>query len=154
MKFRIEQIALFPTNPEAAMELLTAMGAGEWAKDHVVANGKVYDTPARNEANLAFEYDMLTDARELEVLEYTSGDNWMQNDFPRVSHIGMHCTEAELDEWKLFFSARGITIAQEVHTDSHTNPNIAGKRWYHYVIFNTYFILGLDVKFIVRRDTL
>jgi hypothetical protein len=37
-------------------------------------------------------------------------------------------------------------------TISHTNPVIAGKRWYTYVIFDTRSILGIDLKFIVRRE--
>ena len=41
-------------------------------------------------------------------------------------------------------------MAQEVFTESHTNPVIAGKRSYNYVIFDTREILGVDLKFIVR----
>jgi hypothetical protein len=152
MKFRIEQVALHPKNPEAAMELLTAMGAGEWAKDHVVAAGSVFGSAATNEANLAFEYEMLGEARELEVLQYTTSDNWMELQPWRVSHLGMHCSPEELVDWRAFFAARNIRVAQEVKTQSHSNPVIAGKRWYNYVIFDTYEILGVDIKIIVRHD--
>lgn len=151
LKFKIEQVALHPRDPAAAMELLDAMGAGEWAKDHVVANGEVFGSAARNEANLNFEYNMLKGANELEVLHYTTGDHWVAEDH-RVSHLGMHCTAAELEGWREFFDERGIHVAQEVETESHTNPHIAGKRWYNYVIFDTLDILGVDIKFIVRSD--
>ena len=50
----------------------------------------------------------------------------------------------------VFFANRDIEVAQEVFTDSHTNPVIAGKRSYNYVIFDTKNILGVDLKFIVR----
>jgi hypothetical protein len=43
-------------------------------------------------------------------------------------------------------------VAQEVLTQSHTNPVISGKRWYNYVIFDTKDILGVDLKFIVRKE--
>ena len=152
LKFKIEQVALCPPDPEAAIELLTAMGAGEWARDHVVAKGEVVGEPGGNEADLAFEYNMLKGANELEVLHYTDGDNWMHDRAPRASHLGMHCTEVELEGWREFFEERGIPVAQEVRTESHSNPVIAGKRWYNYVIFDTYHILGIDVKFIVRSD--
>lgn len=153
LQFKIEQVALCPDDPEAAIELLTAMGAGEWARDHVIANGEVFeDGGQRNEADLAFEYSMLKGANELEVLHYTDGDNWMHDHAPRASHLGMHCTEVELEGWREFFEERGIPVAQEVRTESHSNPVIAGKRWYNYVIFDTYHILGIDVKFIVRSD--
>lgn len=151
MKFHIEQLALCPKDPIKAKALLTAMGAGEWADDHVIARGLVNDALGQNEADLAFEYDMLADARELEVLHYTAGPNWMSESAPRVSHLGMHCSYDELKAWRKFFTAHGINVAQEVFTKEHSNPVIAGKRWYNYVIFDTYEILGVDIKLIVRN---
>lgn len=153
--FKIEQVALYPKDPRAAKELLSAMGMAEWAHDHVTASGDVRERAfgVRNEADLEFNYNGLTgNARELEILHYTSGTNWMADQMPRASHIGMHVTEEELAEWFKFFGSRGIGVAQEVHTEQHTNPVIAGKRKYHYAIFDTYDILGVDVKFIVRHD--
>lgn len=152
MTFEIEQVALCPANPDAAIELLSAMGMSEWAHDHVAARGAVLGGVAVNEANLAFNYQGLEKSHELEVLYYTKGANWMQDRLPRVSHLGMHCSEEDLAEWLAFFSERGIRVIQEVNTFSHTNPHIAGKRTYHYVIFDTYPILGVDIKFIVRHD--
>lgn len=154
MKFSIEQIAIAPKDPAAAKELLTAIGAAQWAEDHVVAVGKVFGFDGRNEADLSFNYDIFS-GREFEVLDYTSGPNWME-DLTRgrnsVSHLGMHCSAEELVEWRKFFADRNIVVAQEVMTESHTNPVIAGKRWYNYVIFDTKEILGVDLKFIVRRE--
>lgn len=153
LRFRVEQIAICPHDPVAAIELLTALGAEDWARDHVVAIGQVYDEEGENEADLAFNYDLIKGS-EFEVLHYTAGDNWMR-DLQRVnsvSHLGMHCSEEELKEFFDFFSKRGISIAQEVFTESHTNPVIKGKRQYHYVIFDTKHILGTDLKFIVRQD--
>ena len=88
------------------------------------------------------------------MLHYTAGENWMEGYRANsVSHLGMHCTELELAEWSVFFAQRGIHSIQDVDTNSHSNPVIAGKRWYHYCIFDTRDILGVDIKFIVRRDT-
>jgi hypothetical protein len=153
MKFKIEQVALHPIDPFAAIHLLTEMGAGDWARDVVVATGVVHSQPGcTNIAQLNFEYEMLDNpASELEVLSYEAGNNWMQGQ-NRVSHLGMHCTESELAEWREFFAARGIPVAQEVNTVSHSNPVIAGKRKYNYVIFDTHEILSVDIKLIVRHD--
>jgi hypothetical protein len=156
--FRIEQLALCPANPAAAKALLTRMGAGQWAEDHVVAHGHVFGAASANAADLAFDYELLKGANELEVLHYTAGPNWMSGEgegkeFYRpgsVSHIGMHCTAGELAEWRKFFDAEGIREAQAVHTQSHTNPVIKDSRRYNYVIFDTRAILSVDVKFIVR----
>ena len=152
LKFKIEQVALCPKDPERAIKLLSEMGAGEWAHDVVVAAGPVFGAPGTNVANLAFDYELLKGANELEVLHYRAGRNWMGGLYPSVSHLGMHCAAEELQRWKAFFKQRGIDIAQEVKTESHSNPAIAGKRWYHYCIFDTRDILGVDIKFIVRKD--
>lgn len=155
MKLKIDQIAICPARTEVALRLLKELGIEDWAFDHVVATGTVFNCPATNEANLSFAYDLIP-GKEFEILRYTDGDNWMVDSLRinSASHLGMHCTEEELDEFKVFFLSRSIGIAQEVFTESHTNPVIAGKRKYHYCIFDTRSILGIDLKFIVRRDTL
>lgn len=152
MKFKIEQIALAPMLTSAAKELLAEIGIGHWTEDHVVANGYVRGTPGRNEADLSFNYTALEDAKELEVLNYTDGPNWIKH-FDGVSHFGMHVTPEELMLWRRFFLERRIPIAQEVFTESHTNEFLVNNgRKYNYVIFDTRSLIGVDLKFIVRID--
>jgi hypothetical protein len=155
MKFFIEQIALCPTDPERAKALLTDMGALAWALDHVEGSGTVFGFSTCNEADLAFNYELgPTKPLEVEVLHYTAGVNWMMDPDRQnsVSHLGMHCTFAELEEWKTFFSDRHIYIVQSLTTLQHSNPVIAGHRRYEYTIFQTKDILGVDLKFIVRLN--
>lgn len=155
LKFSIEQIALAPKDPAKARQLLNEMGfhAEEWIKDTVHASGVVFGSNAENRAELNFFEGM--SVHELEILDYQSGTNWIDETTGGarniVSHLGMHCSdEDELNSWKVFFAERGISIAQEVETLHHTNPAIAGKRQYHYVVFNTREILGTDIKIILR----
>jgi hypothetical protein len=152
MQFKIQQIALCPKDPQRAFALLEKIGLSKWTLDTVTADGKVHGQSGINTARLAFNYEAF-DGNELEVLDYTHGRNWMDGHRPTVSHLGMHCTEAELAEWKELFAAEGIAIAQEVWTSEHTNPFLvqSGRR-YHYCIFDTREILGTDLKFIVRRE--
>ena len=128
MKFFVEQVALCPNDPKAAKELLTAMGAVTWHEDYVKAEGKVFGCDAAPEAELSFNYDILN-ATELEILHYTTQDNWMTTGNRRnsVSHLGMHCTAEELVQWRIFFADRNIPVAQEVITKSHTNPAKIGR---------------------------
>jgi len=156
MQFKIEQIALAINldRENEAMALLKVLGITDWVHDTVVAAGSVFQRPSRNTADLSFNYTALQDAKELELLRYREGDNWMRYEpGPRASHIGMHVTEDELAEWRKVLNEEfGLAIVQEVLTESHTNPVIAGKRWYHYVIFGAVHLIGIDIKFIVRRD--
>lgn len=174
-QFKIEQIALSVPNAARAQDFLAKVGLSEWFHDHVVANGKVFHDHAfkgcpidqQNEADLRFNYQAGNGADdgagkplELEILDYTTGFNWIKENIDfgdahscQVSHLGMHVSAEELVEWRKFFEAEGIQVAQEVVTESHTNEHIAGKRWYNYVIFDTREIIGVDMKFIVRLDT-
>lgn len=165
LQFKIEQVALCPMSHKAkALQLLSDMGLDNWSFDRVVAQGHVFGEAGRNEADLAFNYQATRGVElgaplghqvkplELEVLDYEDGDNWMSECHPRVSHIGMHVSAEELLRWRSFFAERDIRVAQEVVTQSHTNPVIADSRRYNYVIFDTYGILGVDVKFIVRLN--
>lgn len=172
--FKIEQIALSIPDAQRAQDFLAKIGLTEWFHDHVVATGDVFSSyredglhdGVTNEADLRFNYQSGngTDGGagkplELEILDYTNGINWIGENVKdgyahenQVSHLGMHVTFEELAEWHKFFESEGIHIAQEVVTDSHTNPNIAGQRRYNYVIFDTREIIGVDLKFIVRLN--
>lgn len=169
MRFFIEQIALYPPDPDAARKLLSALGLDEWVEDTVGAGGRVRGAPAANIARLAFNYQATRGVAaydpisrqvagavakpiELEVLNYVAGPSWIMDAGPCVSHLGMHVTSAELDKFRGIFGLLGYEIAQEVRTASHTNPAISGKRLYDYVIFDTRAVLGVDLKFIVRHE--
>ena len=151
MEFKIEQVAICAADTLAAMELLRDMGLTDWVEDRVTAEGTVqgHADEQENEAVLRFNYSAF-EGRELEVLEYKRGPNWMEQYPSRVSHLGMHCTAEELEAWRAFFADRRIPVAQEVDTISHTNPYV-NPEGYKYCIFDTWPILGVDVKFIVRR---
>src|SRR5579872_2020457 len=160
-KFRIEQLALCPTDPNRARRLLADLGLDQWFFDDVHAMGVVRGVNCDNHALLQFNYQGQLDAEgppsaggnevrpksplELEILHYSTGHNWMTKAPNTVSHLGMHCTEEELESFREYFVYNGIGIAQEVHTQAHTNPAIKDSRRYHYVIFDTREILGVDL---------
>lgn len=152
MKFKIEQIAFAPSDPEAARELLVEMGLTDWVVDNVTASGYVDGEPMVNSAILQFNYDASPEKLELELLNYQTGPNWLNQPCnSKASHIGMHCTVDELLHWRRFFAVRNIPIVQEVFTTNHTNEYLVNNgRKYHYVIFKTSHLIGVDTKFIVR----
>lgn len=153
-QFKIGQLALaLPLNAEdhtLALKFLAACGIRGWVEDTVCAQGTVNGCNARNTAKLRFNYDTFL-GNELELLNYTQGPSWLNElSLPTVSHIGMHCTEPELLKWRQLMADFRIEVAQEVWTESHTNPRIRDCRRYHYVIFSTRELIGVDMKFIVR----
>jgi len=159
LKFRVEQIALAPKNTERAIKLLSDLGLTEWFKDNVLATGQVFGVHGSNSALLQFNYqagngnDPAGKPLELEVLKYVDGNNWLRRRPENTtSHLGMHVTSEELADFHAYFAAEGVSVAQEVFTDAHTNAAIRGERRYNYVIFDTVDIIGVDLKFIVRLD--
>jgi len=157
--FKIEQIALCPTNPTRARKLLEDLGLTDWFADNVHATGVVRGIIGENHAHLQFNYQAGNGTDEgagkpleLELLHYTNGHNWMDKNPNTVSHLGMHVTADELELFRAYFYHEGIGIAQEVNTLAHTNPTIKDTRRYQYAIFDTKDILGVDLKFIVRKE--
>jgi hypothetical protein len=158
-KFKIEQIALCPTNPTKARHLLEDLGLTDWFVDNVHATGVVRGATGENHALLQFNYQAGNGSDvaagkplELEVLHYTNGNNWMLKNPNTVSHLGMHCSAEDLAQFRAYFYKQGIGIAQEVNTLAHTNAVIKDSRRYQYAIFDTREILGVDLKFIVRKE--
>lgn len=143
---KIDQVAIYSADPSKLVESLSAMGFDEWQVDSVHAKGHVHGVPVENKADLYFNYQM--GDFEFEVLHYTEGENWVERYPDGLSHFGSHVDDIEKAKEMMF--ELGYSIAQEVETISHTNPNIAGKRRYKYVIFDTRETLGFDLKFIER----
>lgn len=157
MKFKIEQIAIAPRAAmiPRAIALLTDLGADEWVRDLVVARGEVGGGKATNVASLQFNYQLgREDGKplEFEMLAYEAGPNWIDDELPTVSHLGMHCSAEDVVAVSRVMARHGCRVVQSVNTLSHTNAAIAGLRWYTYVIYGTREILGVDLKFIVRRE--
>ena len=155
--FKIEQLAfvLNPLDRNRAEQLLSLLGWSTWVQDEVTANGHVHNSPAINVATLRFNYTAIDQCRELEVLQYTKGPHWYQyrqQNTALVSHVGMHVTEEQLAEWREKLTMFGLNVVQEVDTLQHTNPLIKDSRRYHYVIFGAAHLIGVDLKFIVRKD--
>lgn len=156
LTFKIEQIAIIlPRDPSTTKtnplgeKLLRAIGCSVFSHDTVIADGTVGSSNVINKANLRFNYEI--GPVEFEVLHYEVGNNWRNNE-PGVSHLGMHVSASELEQWRKMFESNGVKVIQEVKTVSHTNPVIKDSRRYHYVIFNTRPLIGVDLKFIVRLN--
>jgi len=145
---KIEQVAIYSENPDKLIEALSELGFDEWQEDHVVAKGEVFGEPVVSEATLNFNYQI--GPFEFEILKYDAGDNWIERHKQKsgMSHLGLHVDDVEPYIEKM--AKLGYGIAQQVETQSHSNPNIKGKRKYKYVIFDTREAIGFDLKVIQR----
>jgi len=153
MELKIDQIAIAPdpSRMEEALALLEVLGVKGYVKDQVAATGLVRGEVASNKADLRFNYDFVPGI-EFEVLHYVDGKNFVEHHTPCAAHLGVHVTQEELVDIQATFRSIGIPVLQEVFTTSHSNPAIAGIRRYHYVIYATRDLLGLDLKFINRLE--
>lgn len=153
--FRIEQVAIATRDPGRLKAALKLIGLTEWSTDRVRAQGNVFGEHGINDAELNFNYQL--GGFEFELLTYKNGPNWLDHIQHRkdpgeyyegLSHLGMHVEDMEVAKAKLL--GAGYSIAQEVVTQSHTNPAIKDSRRYHYVIFYTREAFGFDLKLIKR----
>ncbi len=149
---KIEQVAIRSNDPDKLIKNLKQLGIDEWVQDLVTAKGTVFaDKNVINVATLNFNYQL---GFELEVLKYESGNNWHKYDGRDVcdhslSHMGLHVSKEEMNHWKTKMRLMNIEIAQEVYTQSHTNPGVKGRK-YHYVVFDSTKFIGFDLKLIER----
>lgn len=150
----IEQIALINDSGNSLYHGLSLLGAKEWSHDVVTTLARVgNDAPAEQQAILHFNYEVIP-GKELELIHYTSGTNWLERAKARsgLSHMGMHVNSIDGASIMLYNAVgKELEIAQEAVTMSHTNPIIKDTRRYRYRIFNTRKLLGFDLKFIERR---
>lgn len=148
---QIDQVAIYSTDPQGTKDLLNMIfGLSTWHKDTVVASGQVFDKDGANKAELNFNYEIMKNGVEFEVLHYESGPNWVEENSQTygVCHLGVHVENIEEITQQLI--DMGYKVAQEVRTQSHTNPVIKDSRRYHYVIFDTRREFGFDLKLIQR----
>jgi transcriptional regulator of met regulon len=146
--FFIEQVAIATQDPERLKrELGMALGLDRWSTDQVRASGEVWGEKGENVADLNFNYDL--GPFEFELLAYKEGDSWLEGR-SGLSHLGVHVED--MDQARTHFLSLGYRIAQEVRTQSHTNPYIKDSRRYWYVIFNTREAFGFDIKLIKRLE--
>ena len=146
MKF--DQLAVAVANVLALAQqrrLMEELGA-QFTEDLVEAVGRdAFGNLIQNTAHLLFDYQ--TWPMEFELLCYVAGWNWHMLEsqpMPIVSHFGVHVDgEAEIEMWRGRYP-----VLQEVVTISHTNPEIASSRRYHYVILD--LPLGAQLKLIRR----
>lgn len=162
-QFKLEQVAISvaPKFRETAFKLLAELGMTDWAHDLVVAQGSVgADAGQTNVGALAFNYQAgdIGKPVEFEVLQYQAGENFVDraksitDSAAITTHFGMHVDEVQLSIVRRIMSRYSIRTSQEVETVSHTNPVIRDSRRYKYVIFATRDLLGIDLKFIVRKE--
>ena len=118
---QIDQVAIYSEDPEGTKALLDLIfGSDTWHTDHVVASGQVFDQDGQNKAELNFNYQLIKNGVEFEVLKYEEGPNWVAENSQTygVCHLGVHVDDVETISQSLL--DMGFKVAQEVRTESHT----------------------------------
>jgi hypothetical protein len=130
--FRI-QFVCFRTSPEA-LRLWEELGLTEWIHDQVERKHHW----GVETCHLRISHEAMRAPKYMNIhLSPHSGE------VPRVTHVGMRCTAEEAEEYRRFFSQRGIPIRAEYTTISHTS--VPGRR-FHDIYFATAAILGVDIE--------
>lgn len=167
-----DQLALATQFPHQLMGMLP----GVWSQDEVSSEVNLlgFHEIQNITFRLFYNYEQDIPFKELELIQFMSYHNFhsfsnhaisplglyapsLYDRFkysgklrPFISHIGIHCSEKEGEDWRAHFKSYGIDVAHEDWSYAHTNPVIAGKRKYHNIIFASRRALGFDFKACIR----
>lgn len=157
---KFDQIAFYSRNlPRTRALLKVLFGLDQWVSDIVTGEGLVWGRKVTGlKGELCFNYQT---GVELELLCYPEGQGWHASRGPLkdlfssksifLSHVGVHV--ADMAKARLPYELKGWYVAQEIWTTHHTNPYLVENgRTYHYVVFDSRDIIGVDLKLIERIE--
>lgn len=147
---KIKQIAIAVPDLCDARNLLEKLfGADFQVDDEMLMDGFFNGSHQENvDLSLSFDYKVLKDADELELIKSDNPYHWHRNDTGFVSHFGIYCdNEAELFHAVSTLKNEGFEIIQDSISNGHSRPNQDGsERRYRDVVFNTAFAIGFNIK--------
>jgi hypothetical protein len=155
---KLNQIAFCVPDLERAKELLTGLGAKFEMEDELTMTGKFGKNFADNvPIKLSFDYEMLKECNELELIESKDARHWHQNERSNnksfLSHIGVYCesfTELKIIRHNLV-EIHGYKEIQMTQSQNHTNKRQDGtERHYVDCIVDTSEFLGFNIKLTAR----
>lgn len=151
---KIDQVAFYTEDLARTREEFGRLfGMTDWIQDIAIGHGTVFDVPISHQVGeLWFNYQ---NGFEVELLHYHTPVHWHAvrggQRSPRLSHLGIHVQDMALA--RLPYEKAGWKVAQELWTDSHTNPYLRERgRTYHYVVWDSRDFVGFDLKLIQRIE--
>lgn len=138
--------------------MLRDIGLTDWFVDNVTAKGKMHEREnieVMEQCFSTYEADDNSEIRTpvaLELSRHIAGPtyNGIQRNF--VSHLGMYVTEEQLDRFRIYFDNKWVAVLMDMDTTNHSDPSTNVTARFHYVVFDTRPIIGVDLMFIVRKD--
>lgn len=157
---KFHQVAIYTSEPLAAVSAMTGLGYTEWKHDTARLVGEVYGDPIEAYGEMWFNYHW--GPNELEFLRY-DGDSWHKRDgrlspddegialAPFLSHKSLYVEDCFRGPEANLLLAQGFTAVQWFETHDHTNPYLINKRQrFIETIWGTRHLFGFDTKLIQR----
>ena len=148
---KIKQIAIQVPNIEKAKMLLEEIFNANFSiGDSMVMEGQFdNDTKIGIPLTLAFDYEMLSDADELELINSPSEYHWhSQRESGFLSHLGVYCENGiEFDVAQDKLKALGFKEIQHSISSNHSRKNSdETERRYIDAIYKTEQVIGFNIK--------
>ena len=148
---KIKQIAFQVPDVKKAKELLAFLFDADFKiDDSLIMDGR-FNGEFANEVplDLSFDYNMLKDADELELINSKGDAHWHSDFTPGfLSHLGIYCdSQFELDVAIKKLDEIGLVCIQDSFSHTHSRPNQDGsERSYRDVIYDAVHLIGFNIK--------
>lgn len=149
------QMAVCTNDVASSIGCLNTLGFTEWSRDNAMLNGTYAGKPCTMEAQMAFNYQIFP-GKEFEFVRYFGhpedrfgGKLRSGNSRPFISHISAYvdditvaCARVEQE--------KGMVPIHRFNTSGHTNPRVAGRKYFKEAMYDTYHDIGFNIKLIEK----
>lgn len=150
------QLAIYHPEPNAAIRFLSGIGFNDWHRDSaklkglLVTGGSMRQTEIS--AEMVFNYQILN-GRELEFVSYLNHPHprYGREVAPFISHLSAYVEDVQKSAEDIE-SEFGMIPFHRFDTGNHTNPRVAGKKFFREAIYQTRQKLGFDLKLIEKVE--
>lgn len=146
------QVALYTYDIADSVAFLSSLGFDEWHSDTATLEGFYQGNECKVNAEMAFNYQILG-GRELEFVSYEDHPEPLYQHstgkLPFLSHLSAYVDNV----------AAAVENIREEHghspyhlfqTGNHTNPRVAGKKFFREAIYDTRAEIGFNLKLIEK----
>lgn len=157
------QIAIYTTRIDDSVGELFNMGFKDWSFDTATLEGYHFGVDTKIKATMAFNYQFLG-GRELEYVSYVGHPEprfWQKEEWGGltrpaalgedtfISHMSSYVTDLEESIKDVERKYKMVPFHMFV-TSNHSNPAVAGRKFFKEAIYDTRKIIGFNVKLIEK----
>lgn len=148
--YEFHQVAIYTRDLDGAVSEMADLGFLEFYQDRAILDGYYREKHCRINAQMLFNYQMLP-GKELEFVRYDGHPSreYSQAPAPFLSHMSAYVDNIDAAVERIA-DYQGFLPFHRFTTSEHSNPRVAGKKYFKEAIYETNLTLGFNVKLIEK----